>query len=214
MNKLLGVLSLSIVLSLIASTADARPAKGFLKGPYLTVELGTLQMDNDTDQVSGEKIGRDFEPTFGFIFGWNLSDNFSPELQGRYATNLKSGRRLHVAQANISGKYTFIIDELVDFPSLRILPFLKAGMALRISVLPGNRNSTKDTVYQTAWGPSPGGGLAFLWKKYFMFGIDLQGDMLIFDDIRQTVNGTGNTLVYKGGFHPSFSAMAIIGVHY
>lgn len=203
-----------VMLIFCASSHAEKPKKGFLHGPYLTLEMGAIQMDYDTDQVSGEKIGRDFEPAFGFLFGWNLNDNFSPEIQGKYATNFKSGRRLHVASANVYAKYTFIIDPLVDFKTLRILPFLKAGMAFRVAVLPGNRNATKNTITQMGWGPSPGGGIAFLWKKYFLFGIDLQGDLLIMNDIRQTVNGVPGTLVYQGGFHPAMSAMAILGVHY
>jgi len=148
-----------VMLIFCASSHAEKPKKGFLHGPYLTLEMGAIQMDYDTDQVSGEKIGRDFEPAFGFLFGWNLNDNFSPEIQGKYATNFKSGRRLHVASANVYAKYTFIIDPLVDFKTLRILPFLKAGMAFRVAVLPGNRNATKNTITQMGWGPSPGGEL-------------------------------------------------------
>ena len=199
---------------LVAATSEAKPLKGFHTGPYLTVEIGLLQSDFDTDVAANQQVGRDFEPTVGFLFGWNLYDSFSVELQGRYATNLRSGRREHIATGNVYAKYTFIIDKLVDFKNWRILPFLKLGATSRFSVLPGNVNSDRNTVTQYGFGPSPGGGIAFLVHKYFYFGIDLQGDLLLFNDIRQTVSGVPGTLVYRGGFHPSFSGMLMLGVHY
>lgn len=205
---------LAMILIAIPATCWSRPTKGFHTGPYLLLEGGVLQMDYDTDQASGQRIGRDFEPTFGFLFGWNLLDEFSTELQGRYATDANSGRRLHVANANVYGKWTLITDALTDFPTFRVLPFLKGGLAIRVTVMPGNPNATGNTVTQIGWGPSPGGGIAFLWKKYFYFGIDVQGDILFFDNTTQTVNDVPNTLVYMGGFHPSFSGMAMVGVHY
>lgn len=212
-RTIISFLAILLLLS-FASTVSARPRRGFHTGPYLLFEIGALQADFDTDAVTGEQVGHDFDATFGFLFGWNLWDEFSTELQGRYGTNLRAGRREHIASGNIYAKYTFIINALTDFPTLRILPFLKAGMASQISVLPANRDSTNETATQIGLGPSPGAGIAFLWKKYFYFGIDIQEDFLFYDDIRETVNGVPDTLVYRGGFHPSFSAMAMIGVHY
>jgi len=215
MNRSIVIFFVAVLAMLaISSTIEAKPKRGFHTGPYLLLEGGGLQADYDTDVVTGEQIGRDFEPTFGFLFGWNIWDELSTELQGRYATNLKSDRRQHIACGNIYAKWTLITDALTDFKSFRILPFLKGGMSMQISVLPGNRNATHDTVTQIGFGPSPGAGIAFLWFKYFYFGIDIQGDLLFFDNINQTVSGVPNTLVYRGGFHPSFSAMGMIGVHY
>ncbi|MBT3182848.1 MAG: hypothetical protein HN337_10145 [Deltaproteobacteria bacterium] len=214
MKKTLFAISITLSLLLATLPSEAKPQKGFHTGPYLTVEFGLLQSDFDTDVAANQQIGRDFEPTAGILFGWNIYDTLSVELQGRYATNLKSGRREHIATGNVYGKYTFILDKLTDFKNLRILPFVKLGAATRFSVLPGNVNSDRDTVTQYGFGPSPGAGIAFLAYKYFYFGIDLQGDLLIFDDIKQTVNNVPGTLVYRGGFHPSFSGMLMVGVHY
>lgn len=196
------------------SPAFARPPRGFHTGPYLALEIGALQEDFDFDRVAALSVGRDFEPVFGFLFGWNIWDSFSGELQGRYATDFNAGRREHIACANAYARYTFIADPLTDFPTLRILPFLKGGVAVRINALPGTPGTDKNVVARAGVGPSAGGGVSFLWKKYFYFGIDLQEDLLILGDIDQTVGGIPGTLVYEGGFHPSFSAMAMVGVHY
>jgi len=202
------------LIALGATEALAKPKKGFLTGPYLTLEIGLAQIDYDTDQVTGQMIGNDIEPTFGFLFGWNIYDPFSVELQGRYATNPFADRRMHIANANVYGKWHFILDALTDFKTFRIIPFLKGGAGMRIGVLPGSANATNNTVIQLGYGPSFGGGISFLWHKYFYFGIDVQEDLFIYDEVRQNVSGVPNTLVYRGGFHPSLGAMVILGVHY
>ncbi len=205
-----------VIASLIfaASAAQARPEKGFNVGPYLAIEAGAAQTEFDTDQVTGEKVAAEFEPSFGFIFGWNIYDWFSTELQGLYSTNENSGRRVHYASAVVTTKYFLILNALTDFPTLRILPFAKAGAGLRASVLPDTPSTGSGKKTSIGYGPSLGGGIAFIWKKYFFFGIDLQEDFFYYDEIRQTVNGTPDTLVYKGGFQPSFTGMGFVGVHY
>lgn len=217
MKQHLGIgLILAIAFTLIAIPALARPPKDFHDGPYLVLEGGAWQSDFDTDQVTGQSVANDWEPTVGFVFGWNIYDWFSTELQGKYTTDKNSGRRVHIASGNVYAKFTLIADALTDFPSFRILPFLKAGMGFRASVLPSTpaASNPDDSKTQIGFGPSVGGGIAFLWKKYFYFGIDVQEDLYLYDDIRETVSGVPNTLVYKGGFHPSFCGMGFVGVHY
>lgn len=213
MSRRIAILT-TVVLLALAPTASARPQKGFHTGPYLALEIGIMQEDFDRDQVTGIDVGRDFEPSFGFLFGWNIWDFFSGELQGRYSTNINSGRREHIASANTYARYTFIVDALTDFPTLRILPFVKGGAAVRVSALPGTPTAGGGTKARVGAGPSVGAGVSFSWKRYFYFGIDCQEDLLFFDGIDQTVNGVPGTTVYKGGFHPSFSAMGMVGVHY
>ena len=211
-RSIIATIALAVLIAAPLS-AEARPLKGFHTGPYLMIEIGAMQEDFDRDQITGQDIGRDWEPAFGFVFGWNIWDFFSGELQGRYATNLNSGRREHIATANAYAKFTLIADALTDFPTLRILPFAKAGLATRITALPGTPGAAHSTATRVGFGPSVGGGIAFLWKKYFYFGIDAQEDLLFMGSIDQTVNGAMRQ-VYDGGFHPSFSAMGMIGVHY
>lgn len=215
MRFLKSILILTAAAAILAPSAlHARPKKGFHTGPYLTLEFGVMQADFDKNAASNINNGRDFEPTIGFLFGWNTWDFFSAEIQGRYTTNKNFDRREHIAAVGLCGKWTFIFDALTDFKDLRILPFAKAGISSRISALPGDPNSGNSTVASWGLGPSVGAGLAFMLYKYFYFGIDLQEDLLFFNSINQTVNGVPNTRVYDGGFHPSFGAMLILGVHY
>lgn len=210
----IGTILAALAILAVAASAEARPRTGFHTGPYLALEIGIMQEDFDRDQVTGADVGRAFEPAFGFLFGWNIWDSFSGELQGRYATNRNADRRVHIASANAYGRYTFIADALTDFPTLRILPFVKGGTAVRVSAMPKTPAAGTGTVARVGAGPSVGGGVSFSWKKYFYFGVDLQEDLLFFDDIHETVNGAVGTTVYRGGFHPSFSAMGMVGVHY
>lgn len=198
---------------LLSASAEARPQKGFHTGPYLVLEAGGMQENFDRDQVTGQDVGSAFQPSFGFVFGWNIWDFFSGEIQGRYSTNLSKSRREHIAAANVYGKWTFIADALTDFPTFRVLPFVKGGLATRVEALPGTPGATHSVATRFGIGPSAGAGIAFLWKKYFYFGIDVQEDLLLFDSIDQTVNGAMRR-VYDGGFCPSFSAAVMIGVHY
>jgi hypothetical protein len=214
MRRLATTIGLVIALAMISQIAEARPKKGFHTGPYLTFEIGAIGSDFDRDQVTNERVGNDIEPAFGFLFGWNVTDAISAELQGLYATSRTSGKREHLASAGAYCKWTFITDALTDFKSLRILPFAKGGMMVRAASLPGGPSSPVNVMSTIGFGPSAGVGVAFLWHKYFYFGVDIQGDFLLFDDQHQTVNGVPNTLVYKGGFYPSVSTLAIIGVHY
>lgn len=209
---LLFIITLTVLF--ISSQAFARPQKGFHTGPYLALQAGAMQIDFDKNVASDTKVGSDFEPTAGIVFGWNVWDNFAPELQARYTTNYNGGRREHVADAGIYGKWTPIIDSLTDFESLRILPFAKAGISVCIAVLPSDINSSGGNVTMHGVGPALGAGLMFLVKKYIYFGFDVQEELLNFNTITQTVSGVPNTTVYKGGFEPQFSAVGVIGVHY
>lgn len=203
---------------IISTHSWARPLKGFNTGPYLYLEGGIVQSDFDKDQQTGIKVGSDFEPAVGLTFGWNIWDWFSAELEGRYSTARTQDKREHLVAANVYGKYFFILDALTDFKSLRIMPTAKAGFSFHVASLPGNPNSTDTAVTTFGWGPSFGVGLSFLMAKYLFFGFDVKEDLLFLDDVHQnlTINGaaTPHAIIYKGGFHPQFTAMGFIGVHY
>ncbi|MBI4212228.1 MAG: hypothetical protein HY540_06275 [Deltaproteobacteria bacterium] len=191
--------------------------KGFHEGPYLLFEGGVLQSDFDTDQVSGAQIGRDFEPSFGLIFGWNITDTIATELKGLYSTNLKSDRREHIVATNINLRYSFLVDALVR-NKLKIMPYVKIGPAVRLTAFPGNPQSSDQLIPSYAIGPSAGGGLMFIWGKYLSIGLDAHEDFLLFNDNRQDLDlaspAQTNQLVYKGGLHPQFGAGILFGVHY
>lgn len=203
---------------IISAHSWAKPLKGFNVGPYLVLEGGIIQADFDKDEQTGEEAGHKFDPSMGLIFGWNLWDCFSAELEGRYSTAKLHDKREHLVSANAYGRYFVILDMLTDFDSLRIMPTVKGGLSFRVASLPGDPNSSDSAITTFGYGPSFGGGLTFLVKKYLFFGFDVQEDLVFFNDARQdlTINGQAfpNTLIYKGGLHPQFSATAFIGVHY
>lgn len=204
---------------LIAAAAQAKPHKGFHTGPYLCLTGGITHNDFDRNQRTNEKLGTIIEPIVGFVFGWNMMDWFSMELEGRYSTSEKRGRREQVAGANISAKFFLVTDALTNFKTLRILPFAKAGLSMNVAALPGDEQATvDDTRTSFGYGPSVGTGVMFLFKKYVYLGLNAQGDFLFFNDIHQdiTVGGvtTSNVLIYKGGFIPSFVLTGIVGVHF
>lgn len=216
MRRLLVILGVS--LTFFSMNATARPLKGFYEGPYLALSAGAIQAENDKDDQAQTNVGRAIEPAGGLIFGWNVWDVFALELKGEYATNDNGGRREHLLNIALQPKYTFLIDRLVDFPTLRILPFLSMGGASRFAVLPGNILSSDQKVTSVGIGPTAGGGIAFLWKKYFFFGVDVREDFLFYDDVRQTLDLAAppatDQIIYRGGFHPSFAAIVFVGVHY
>lgn len=194
--------------------ADARPKKGFNTGPYLALQAGIMQANFDYDEATGKENGRELEPNIGFLFGWNIWDFFSTELSGRYATSANSGRREQIVGASLSAKGFLICDSMTDFPTFRVLPFIRGGVSLRLSSLPSAVGASSDTVTSFGMGPSFGGGFAFQWHKYFYFGAEVYEDLLYFSSINQTVSGVPNVSVYKGGFIPSFNTAIILGVHY
>jgi hypothetical protein len=211
MRRLLATCAIALLL-LAPAAAESRPENGFNTGPYLALTGGIIQAGFDFNEVTQSKQGGDFEPAIGILFGWNALDSLSAEIQARYSTNRNDGQREHIANANLYAKWMPILDVLTDFQTLRILPFVKGGLGLTVAVLPGADASSKITTI--GFGPSVGGGIAFTWKKYVHFGVDVQEDFLFFNDQSQTVGGVPGTLVYKGGFFHAFSAMGFVGVHY
>ncbi len=203
---------------MVSANSWARPLKGFNTGPYLVLEGGVIQATFDRDENTGDEIGHAYDPAVGLIFGWNVWDSFSAEIEGRYSTAKLNDTREHLVSANVYGRYSFILDALTDFDTLRILPTLKGGLSFRVASLPGDPSSSDKAITTFGWGPSFGGGLSFIVKKYIFFGFNVQEDLVFFKDVYQTLNVGGvdvpNVLIYKGGFYPQFSAMAFVGVHY
>lgn len=213
MKYFIATLSFALVVS-AASIAWARPLKGFNTGPYLYAEGGAIQVSFNKDEQTGQKYSGEFMPSIGLIFGWNIWDYLSAELDGRYTTNRTEGKREHLVSANVYGRYYFIIDQLTDSESFKVMPTVKGGFSFRIASLPGNPASADTALTTFGWGPSFGAGINFLVKKYLSFGVDAQEDLVFFQDKHQTLSSGAGALVYKGGFYPQFSVMGYIGVHY
>lgn len=198
---------------LISSAAESAIAKGSLKGPYFLVNGGASYFAADNNVRTGAQVGRNFEPSGGFHFGWNIFNQFAPELEARYTTNRNGGNREHIATLNVNAVYSIILKKLTDFKKVKILPFLQAGPVIQLASLPGDPESTDGVI--TTWGQGFGfgGGVRFLIKTYFYLGALAQLDFVSFPDKFQTVGGA-STKIISGGWktEPAFSGN--IGVHF
>jgi len=176
--------------------------------------MGISQSNHDYNHVEQRNFGNNFEPNFGFIFGWNINDQIATELSGTYTTNLTSNARQHLVSSAISGKYSFVIPALTSFRTIAILPFFKVSLTSKLNVLPFNFTNSSSNVFQYAIGPSIGTGISFLWKKYVYFGVLIQEDILYYSSCQRTVNTVPDTLLYNGGWKGSINSSFFIGVHY
>ncbi|MFH1652440.1 MAG: outer membrane beta-barrel protein [Pseudomonadota bacterium] len=191
--------------------------EGFFTGPYIQLQLGVMQFDDDRDQQTGIRLGRNYEPSFGLIFGWNILDELALEFDGRYSTNINSGRSEHIAAPGFSVKYNFYQFNVFN-PETFILPYIKGGMNFRVAVLPGNDLSSDKKITQFGYGPSFGAGVDFLINKYVFLGIIVRYDILNYEDVRQNLDNAAppviGALIYRGGWHNSLGAGITLGVHY
>lgn len=208
----------TLFLLFISLPLQAAPYKGFHEGPFILLEAGVMQADFDRDVAAGENVGRNFEPAAGLLFGWDITDHWGCFLQSQYSTNKNNGRREHITNNLLAARYSFIIDQLTPSSQFSAIPYLLSGFAFRISGLPGNQNSSDSIIPSYAVGPSIGGGLTFLLKKYLYLGVQVQGDLLFYNALHQNLDlanpALANQKVYRGGFQPSFASHFMIGVHY
>ena len=208
----------TLFLLLISMPLQAAPYQGFHEGPYILLEFGALQADFDYNLAAAEKVGRDLEPNIGLLFGWDLTDNWGALFQSQYSTNKNRGRREHITNNLLAVRYSFIVDALTPSTNFSAIPYVLSGFGFRISALPGDQNSSDSVIPSFGFGPSVGGGLAFMVKKYLYLGFQVQGDLLFYDELRQNFDRANpllaNQKVYNGGFQPSFATHFMIGVHY
>lgn len=203
---------------LFASTAFAKPVEGFFEGPYITLQAMLSQVDYDTDQISGEKLGRDFEPSFGLNFGWNITDDLSVDFTARYTTNTKrDGKDEHILSPDIAAKYAPFHINIKDDTSF-FIPYIRGGMGFCIAILPGNALSSDKKRTSLGFGPTFGAGFDLLIAKYIFIGANARYDIYNFDNIYQDLDLAApqqfGQLVYKGGWKGAFSAGISLGVHY
>ncbi|MDP2600173.1 MAG: hypothetical protein Q8P84_05495 [Deltaproteobacteria bacterium] len=189
------------------------PRKGFYKGPYIMLAGGAMEFNWDKNETTGVEEGAPWELLLGLIFGWNLNDWIAPEILLRFTTDKNEGRREYIAGANLGFVFTLLADPLLDFEKWRVLPFIKPGFGLQAAVLPGAANSTQNRLTSFGVGPSVGGGVRFLFKKYLYFGVEVQEEFLRQTSLHQDVNGA-NTLIYKGGWVNQFETYLTAGVHF
>lgn len=199
---------------LIFDAANALPRKGFHEGPFLALAAGITQFDWDVNQRTGVQEGNSYEPAFGLLFGWNVRDGWAPELQLRYATESEAGRREHIAAVNTGIVFTLLLDALTDLGHWQILPFLRPGGVYQLATIPGDPLSSSPRLISQGGGPSIGGGIRVLFKKYLYVGLQAQEEFIWHNSHTQSLPGLGNVLVYKGGMDLQFQAFLTLGVHF
>lgn len=198
---------------LLSAPALARPPQGFFEGPYLALAGGLLQIDWDVNRRTGTEEGRKWEPMIHLGFGWNVTDWFAPELDLRFNTDRNAGRREYFVGAHFGPAFTLLLDPLLNFKSLRILPFVKPAFAFQAASLPGDTAANDNRVTDLGMGFALSGGVRFLLSEYFFFGIEAQEDFIYHPDKSQMISGT-STLIYPGGLKRQFEGRVMVGVHF
>lgn len=173
-----------------------------------------MTFDWDVNQRTRVHEGDEIEPILGLAFGWNMNDWFAPELSFRYTTSSNGGRREHVIGSNIGFLFTPNFKPLLDFVSLRILPFVRPGLTAQVAVLPGDVNAADRRASSKGIGPSIGGGVRFLFNEYLYFGIEVAGDFIYHEGQSQNLTPGGITTIYLGGWKKQLESLATVGVHF
>lgn len=202
-----------VCLLLPAYSAHARPPSGFHEGPYFMLEGGLLNFSADTNVRTNTKVGHDYEPAAGFTFGWNLVDWIAPEFEVKYTTNKNGGNREHVVNVGMNAVLYLITDQMTDFKSIHILPFVLAGPVFQFAAVPGDAASSDKTM--SAWGPGfgAGAGIRMLFAKYGYAGITVRSDFVLLPDKSQNIGGA-TAKIMDGGFDVQLGLMGYIGVHF
>lgn len=191
---------------------SARARKNFLAGPTIGFYGSAQRVNWDVNQRTGLAEGRSLEPMVGLGFGWNLSDTFAPELLVRYTSNANNGRRQYFVAANMGLAAIFLANPNSD--AFHILPFIKPGVGVWVSSLPGDTLAVDNRLSMKGIGPSIGGGVRFLFKKYLYFGLEAGEEWIYMEDKYQTLRAGGTQLTYRGGFKQMFSGLLMMGVHF
>ena len=196
----------------ICPAANAQPS-GFHEGPYFMLHGGLLNFSADNNVRTSTKVGRDFEPSVGFNFGWNLKDWIGPELEVRYATNKNGGNREHIVNVNINAVYSFIIDQLGISKNSAVIPFIQTGPAIQLAAVPGDVLSTDNTMAVWGAGFGVGAGVKILFKRYGYAGILGQSDFIHLPNKYQNIGGS-MVKVMNGGWEPEVGVSLMAGVHF
>ncbi|MBU4483915.1 MAG: hypothetical protein L6300_05495 [Syntrophaceae bacterium] len=201
-----------ILSTFVAITAFAMPSEGFKEGPYLLFGGGIMDVGYDNNIRTNTQVGDDFELAASFIFGWDVLDYLGFELQSRYANAETSSNREHVAGINLNCVYHLILEPLTDIKGWHITPFIKAGPAAHIAMVPGDPDGDERYLLVNGIGGSVAGGIHLMYK-YLYTGIEFQGDFLHFSKKSQTIN-TVTQEVIEGGFDSLFNVFLMMGIHY
>jgi len=219
------------------------PDKGWHKGPYLTANVGMMQVTNDKHAVTGRRFNGAIDPAFGITFGWDIADWIGPMLQINFGTTRANAGDPNNNVARRYGAFNFPANTFpvqgareyaLDFAlyakatlpyfirapwqgkNFKFIPSLKFGGIGHGLFVNANNNNNKIGAY--------GGGIAvgavfefFLWKG-FMFAIDATEKFVWQQAEYATINDVGGTprrlKILEDGMKPQFSLMGMFGWHF
>lgn len=221
-------------------TASDFPEKGWHKGPYLTANIGMMQVTNDKNVVSDKKFNGPFDVSFGLSFGWDIADWIGPLLQINYATASSSvgtgaavtkdginypattfpveNAREHAADISLFVKATAPYFVYADWQpkSVKIIPYAKlGGTAHGVYV---NAPTSANKAGALGGGPAIGLGCEFFIWNGFYVGIDATEHLIIqkafYKNLTDDAGTTRNTKITESGFKPQFTLYGMIGWHF
>lgn len=205
--------SLVIVASLLmlgmSVTSFAKPEKGWHRGNYLLVGLGSMNVDEDTNVLTNRVFGNSNILGYGLTYGWNFLDFLAAELQLRYGTDSANNQKEHAANIDFLLKYSLILDVLTRNEVARFLPFVKAGAGIFGAAVP-DTSAGNDRF--GVFGPAGifGTGMEVLIAKLFYAGVDFNMHLVNLQEKRNS----NNVRILAGGFDPQYSVFGYFGVHF
>lgn len=211
MGRFTAVIVILIIITPSLTLAGA--PKGFHEGPYLRIIGGLNSVTFDNNARTGAKTGSNYHGGYGFQFGWNLWDEFAPELEVRYTTTKVRDNREHLVNVNLNIKYSFVTHILTKMKHLQILPFVQGGPTGMVAAVPGDPESNDKFMPTWGLGVGAGAGVDFLIIKNIYAGILIQADIYYVDLVHQNVNGVNQTIL-AGGWEPQLGVMGAAGVHF
>jgi len=216
MKRILGIVLVLAVIA-VSSSAFAGPSwpdKGWHKGPYLTANVGMMQVGNDKHAVTGRKFNGAVDPAFGLTFGWDIADWIGPMLQITYATATgqvgnaanntaqvtfgtfvapagtfpTQNARQHVLDLGLFCRATlpYFINAGWQKQNFKFIPYVKlGGVGHALITYPQNKNNT---IGAYGGGIGLGAGVEmFIWKGIYV-GIDATENIIFQGAYKRTIN--------------------------
>lgn len=197
------------------------PKKGWHKGPYVTANVGMMQLTNDKHSVTDRKFDGTFDPAYGITFGWDIADWIGPLVQINFATakddvgdpnnagatvdynNFRypadtfppeSGARQYALNFSIFAKATlpYFVRAEWQPKMVKIIPFAKLGGTGHAVF----NKATNAFNMAGAFGGGPAIGLGcefFIWKGFF-FALDVTEHLIFQQEVKKTINNVVNLI--------------------
>lgn len=195
------------------------PEKGWHKGPYVTANIGMMQVTNDNHSVTGRKFDGTFDLQYGISFGWDIADWIGPLLQINFATTtdtvgdpnntaaavvyngfsfptgtfpVETGARQYALDFGIFAKATlpYFVRASWQPKIVKIIPFAKLGGAAHAVF--NRATNAANMAGAFGGGPAIGLGCEFLIWKGFFVGLDATEYLIFQQAISKTIANVTN----------------------